>query len=464
MSGARLSSAIRLIASVTAISAVMMIFAACRPDKTLIPDIPVPDDTSVTESSATEPSGKEKTGPELITLNVALPYQESTVRFLASMYYAKKNKLWDSSYNGMNFDLTSLDAVNPDFIINSTLIADEGMTSTALRSMEDSGIKPDLYLAADINDAIGSGFAMPVNEFMGNDKAYDNDRIYANCAMQCIKDGNSYGIPHTMSAELIVGNSDYIPSEGRPPIIYSCDDLSEYLAKIKTEYPGVIPLMSASDLFPYIGSALNHGMRTSYMLNEEYKSTPSSANYIFTDEKEYISSLYESGLSADRDSNGASPVYSRQCALWVSSSASLKTWEAYYPSKIYTILLPSYDADNQSPANVHIYPLCLRAGSANGKLACDFASFISFDTDALLLIQRLENRSGFFPVTRSSAVWDEINNDATFGQTSYILRQILDNAEFVPADDCDPVFRATKNYFKDFGAKDDYSLEELYGN
>ena len=81
-----------------------------------------------------------------------------------------------------------------------------------------------------------------------------------------------------------------------------------------------------------------------------------------------------------------------------------------------------------------------------------------------MLIQRLELRSGFFPVTRNSALWDSIDDDPSFGQTAYILRQILDNAEFVPADDCDPVFSATKNYFKDFGAKDDYSLEELYGN
>lgn len=463
MTRAGISSAIRLIGAVTAVSVVMMLFAACRPDKSSIPDIPAPDDSDIEETSAST-SGSSAYEPELMTLNVALPYQESTVRYLASMYYAKKNKLWDSSYNGMNFDLESLSSVNPDFIINTTLTSDEGMTSSALKSMEESGIKPDLFLAADINDAVRSGLVMPVNEFTGSDNSYDNDRIYSNCAMQCIKDGVSYGIPHTMSAEIIVGNSDYIPASGRPPVVYSCTDLEEYLTAIKTEYPGVIPLMSASDLFPYIGSTFNHGMRTSYMLNEEYKSTPASAKYIFNDEMEFIGSLYENGFSADRDQNGASPVYSRQCALWVSSSASLKTWEAYYPSKIYTIFLPSYDADNQSPANVHVYPLCVRTGSENGKLACDFASFISFDPDAQMLIQRLELRSGFFPVTRNSALWDSIDDDPSFGQTAYILRQILDNAEFVPADDCDPVFSATKNYFKDFGAKDDYSLEELYGN
>ena len=394
---------------------------------------------------------------------MALPYQESTVRLLASMYYAKKNGLWDASFTGTNIDLNSLGAVNPDFIITTSRTADEGVTSATINAYKSNGQMPDLFLASDIDDAIRSDLIMPVNEFAGSDTSYDNDRIFANCAMQCSKDGVAYGIPHSMSVQLIVGNSDYIPSEGRPPIIYSCDDLTSYLNAIKKEYDGIVPLMRASDLFPYIGSAFNHGVATSYMLNKEYSGTRASANLIFQNEKDYIDSLYEDGLTSDKDSNGASPVYSRQCALWASSSAALKTWEIYYPSKLYTLLLPSYDADNQSPANVHVYPLCISKDTKNGKMASDFASFLSFDTDAQLLILRLESRSGFFPVTRSSAVWDLISEDQAFGQTSYILRQILDNAVFVPTDDCDPVFAKTKDYLTDYKAKEDHSLEELYG-
>ena len=90
MTRAGISSAIRLIGAVTAVSVVMMLFAACRPDKTSIPDIPAPDDSDIEETSAST-SGSSAYEPELMTLNVALPYQESTVRYLASMYYAKKN-------------------------------------------------------------------------------------------------------------------------------------------------------------------------------------------------------------------------------------------------------------------------------------------------------------------------------------------------------------------------------------
>ena len=454
---------IKLISLITAISAVMSFSSACRRNDVVIPDIPSPDNTEATEPSATETADDPSNGYHLESLNVALPYQDSTVRYLASMYYAKKNGLWDTSFTGTNVDLDSLGAINPDFIITTSRTADEGISSSVLKAYKDNDQMPDLFLASDIDDAIKSDLIIPINEFAGSDTSYDNDRIFANCAMQLSRDGVTYGIPHTMSVQLIVGNSDYIPSEGRPPIIYSCEDLTSYLEAINKEYDGIVPLMRASDLFPYLGSAFNHGVATSYMLNKEYVSTPTSAKLIFQNEKNYIDSLYTDGLSSDKDANGASPVYSRQCALWASSSASLKTWELYYPSKIYTILLPSYDADNQSPANVHIYPLCVSKYTNSGKLASDFGSFISFDTDAQLLILRCESRSGFFPVTRSSAVWDLINEDPTFGQTSYILRQILDKAVFVPSDNCDPVFSRTKEYFNDYKAKEEYSLEELYG-
>ena len=456
---------IKSIGVITAISAVILSCCACRTDNTAIPDIPSPDGSSYSDTKTSE-STKDKDSEEhiLYNLKVALPYQDSTVRYLAAMYYAKKNKRWDNNVNGTNVDLDTLSSMNTDFVVTSSMTSDEGVSSTILENWDHNNAMPDLFMATDINDAINSGKIMPINDFIAEDKTFDNDRIFANCAMECIKDGKTYGIPHALSVELIAGNSDYIPGTGRPPVIYTCEEFASYLDSIKSDYEGIVPLMSASDLFPYIGSAFNRGTRTSFMLNEEYKAQPILTENVFENENKYIGALYSEGLSADKDSNGASPVFSRQCALWVTSSASLKTWEVYYPSKIYTIFLPSADADNQSPANVHFYPLCVSANSSGGKLAADFGSFISFDQDAQLLIQRLENRSGFFPVTRSSAVWDVIYEDPAVGQTSYILRQILDNAEFVPVDDSDPVFAKAKDYFADYPNRQEYSLEALYGN
>lgn len=465
MAKAGRSYIIRMVSAITAVSAVMMLLGACRSGKTDIPDIPSPDDTAYSESEATDPSHESDPNEHILsTLNVALPYQDSTVRYLAQMYYAKKNNLWDKNYTGSDIDLDQLSSINTDLIITSSRTFEEGVSSSVLSSWKSNNAMPDLFLASDINDAADSGLIVPLNDFTGADPSFDNDRIFANCVLECTRDGKIYGIPHAVSVELLIGNSDFIPSSGRPPVIYTCDEFAEYLNAVKTEYPGTVPIMSASDLFPYIGSAFNHGEKTSYMLNKEYKAQPILIENVFDNEKEFIAALYSEGLSKDKDSNGANPVYSRQCAIWTASSATLKTWEVYYPDNIYTMFLPSYDPDNQAPANVHVYPLCVSSTASNGKLAADFASFISFDTDAQLLIQRCEMRSGFFPVTRSSAVWDIIHEDSAVGQTSYILKQILDNAVFVPADDSDPVFAKTKDYFADFGSREEYSLEELYGN
>jgi len=443
----------------------MMLFSSCRTGKTDIPDIPSPEDPAFTETEDTSPSGNDDPDePALSFLNVALPYQDSTVKYLALMYYAKKNSLWDNNSTGANIDLERLDAIDTNLIITSSRTSDEGVSSSILTGWNNGSSMPDLFFASDINDAVNSGLVIPVNDYIDTDTSFDNDKIYANCAMECMKDGKLYGIPHSLSVELLIGNSDFIPSTGRPPVIYTCDTLEEYLGAIKSEYKDIIPLMSASDLIPYIGSAFNHGARTSFMLNEEYKAQPILTQNVFENELDFIGNLYSDGLTADKSANGASPVFSRNCGLWAGSSASLKTWEIYYPDNIYTIFLPSYDQDTQSAPNVHIYPLCVSTSAKNPKLAADFASFISFDQDAQLLIQRCESRSGFFPVTRSSAVWDRIYEDVAVAQTSYILKQILDKAEFVPADDSDPVFARTRNYFADLGSRDEYSLEELYGD
>ena len=98
MSNKGRSYTLRLVSIVTALSLVMMLFSSCRTGKTDIPDIPSPEDPAFTETEDTSPSGNDDPDePALSFLNVALPYQDSTVKYLALMYYAKKNSLWDTS-------------------------------------------------------------------------------------------------------------------------------------------------------------------------------------------------------------------------------------------------------------------------------------------------------------------------------------------------------------------------------
>ena len=77
---------------------------------------------------------------------------------------------------------------------------------------------------------------------------------------------------------------------------------------------------------------------------------------------------------------------------------------------------------------VSTYSLCVSKKSANTDFAAEFAAFISYDTDAQLIIYRLENMTGLMPLSRNDAVWDLISDDPLFGHMASDFRQTMDNA------------------------------------
>ena len=164
--------------------------------------------------------------------------------------------------------------------------------------------------------------------------------------------------------------------------------------------------------------------------------------------------------------DGADPVYSRVAALWVDSSANIVEWSKYYPGSLYLLHLPCNDVTKDGVPYVSTYSLCVAPESENSEFAADFAAFISYDTDAQLLIYRLEGEqmSGLMTITRNDSVWDLICDDSLFGIMASDIRQTMDNAVYCPASFDDRLFSNTSTYTKSFvNGTDEFDPEDCYG-
>ena len=145
-------------------------------------------------------------------------------------------------------------------------------------------------------------------------------------------------------------------------------------------------------------------------------------------------------------------------------SANIRAWADYYPGSLYLLHLPCNDATNVGVPYISTYSLCVAKGSSNSKFAADFATFISFDPDAQLLIYRLENMTGLMPLTRNEAVWDLISEDELFGHMASDFRQTMDNAVYCPASNDNAVYMNTNEYLAEFvKGNDEFDPEKCYG-
>ncbi len=438
------------------------LFTGCKKGDDMFPSI---EDPNVQEdpSESTDETSDPLSGGDIRQLRVALPYSDLTIQCLAAMLYCKNNGLWDSTDDGLTIDTAFLSSVATNYVVTNIGCSSTGANLEVVKNWENTNGMPDLYLAQDSYSMWRAGYAADLNEYLSDNSYLNSQHIYSGALTADSENGVFYAVPHFCSAMIVMGNSEYIPSEeGKLQTKNTTDDLRDYLEAINDEY-SCAAFASAYELIPYIGSAFNGDKPTSYMVYDEYLNDKDSAREIVANASDYVRDFYYSSLAQDQI-DGADPVYSRKAALWVDSSANVRAWSVYYPGSLYLLHLPCEDASNAGVPYVSTYSLCVSKDADNSEFASEFAAFISFDQDAQLLIYRLENMTGLMPLTRNDAVWDMISEDDLFGHMASDFRQTMDNAVFCPDSYDNKVYTKTNEYTADFVKQDDdFDPEKCYG-
>ena len=185
---------------------------------------------------------------------------------------------------------------------------------------------PDLFLAQDSNAIYRAGYSESLNGYLSDSKYLNVQSIFSGALTADSSDGVFYAVPHFCAAKIVMGNTEYIPSSiGKLQTKNTTDGLKDYLSAIRKEHRSVVPMASAYELIPYLGSAFNKDVPTSYMVSDEYTMDKIAAGKVIKDAASYVRSLYSDSLAQDQI-DGADPIYSRKAALWVDSSANIRAW------------------------------------------------------------------------------------------------------------------------------------------
>ena len=438
------------------------LFTGCKKGDDMFPVIVPPGEQSDPSETPEAPSEPDTDG-DISQLNVALPYSDLTIQCLAAMLYCKNNGLWDSADSGLSIDTDYLASVATNYVVTNIGCGSTGAALDSVRSWSAANELPDLFLAQDSNAVWKAGYAAGLNDYLSENHYLTGQSIYTGALNSDSADGVFYAVPHYCSAKIVMGNIEFIPSEsGKLQTKNTTEDLSNYLEEISEEYE-CAAFASAYELIPYLGSAFNDDVPTSYMVFDEYTKDRDSAMEIISSSSSYVRDMYSSSLALDII-DGADPVYSRKAALWADSSANVRAWSEYYPGSLYLLHLPCADASNVGVPYVSTYSLCVSKKTSNGDFAAEFAAFISYDTDAQLLIYRLENMTGLMPLTRNDAVWDLVSEDPLFGHMAADFRQTMDNAVYCSDSYDSKVFTKTNEYTAEFVKQDeDFDPEKCYG-
>lgn len=404
------------------ISLVAMSFG-CSSKVSDFPEIPAPTISSSMDSTVEEvPSYSD----ENYKLTLALPYSDSTINYLFKYFYAKQNGLLSTDDNGANISLDLLDSINVPYAIETIYVPDTGTSAESIEAMGED--KPDIFLTYEMDVCIDRNLVAPINDYCSVNPLFNSDSVYVSSVLACVKNENLYGIPHYMSIPLIYANLDFLPDDYTNNYKISLNDFNQLLDSVyEINGEDVVCLASARNLIPYLGSAFDNkdSEIRSYLLIDEFSNNPEEAELLFDDICEYIGDLYADGFSKDYNDDGSVPTYSRNAALWVSSSSDIMKFSAYYPNKLVFMQVPVFMDSEESVPFVTVYPICVSSSSLSVGLMSEFASFISLDPDALLLINRLESKTGMLPVIDNDTVWDAIISDENFGYIASLYENLM---------------------------------------
>lgn len=420
------------------------------------------------QSDVTIPSDSE-----IYSITVALPYSYETVDYLVKLYYVKTNDLMPDDENGMNIDLDYLNSFSVPYVVNSINVAGTGAQLSTLEAWGDD--IPDVFLAGDLSGLITNEKCISLNNFLSESEYITGSNMFSVCLEQMYVDGLIYGIPHYCTQKLIFGDSEFLSEESEVSFVMNIDDFRLYTEDMIShiDYESdFVAFSNAYLLTPYLNNAFygSTDRVLSFMGYEDYPETE-SMNSVF-DSVDFVEDMYERNLT-NSISNGTDYVIGRNCGMWLDDSSQVLNWATYYPNSLFITSIPQPVIEDRADSfipYVSCYPLCVSADTEYPEFSSDFATFISLDSDAQLLIYRLEEMTGYYPVIKHTTLWDHICSNSYTGFSASLLESNMNSAVFVP-DTCSNNMYNNINsylytYFSTYSENDtnEFSLVSCYGS
>ncbi len=421
-----------------------------------------------TESDSSNPSADT-----IYSITVALPYSHETVDYLVKLYYVKTNGLMPDDENGMNIDLDYLSSFSVPYVVNSINVAGTGAQISTIDAWGDE--IPDVYLAGDLSGLIANDKCLSLNNYLSDNDYISGSNMFSVCLEQMYEGGNIYGIPHYCTQKLLFGDSEFLSEDEDVSFVLNLNDFNSFIDVMKTNSDiesDFVAFSNAYLLVPYLNNALcdSHDSVLSFMSYEEYPDTV-SVNAAFNSVN-YVEDMYVDGYSSAVN-NGSDYVIGRNCGMWLDDSSQVLNWATYYPNSLFITSLPQPVIEDRAESfipYVSCYPLCVSADTQYPEFSSDFATFISLDSDAQLLIYRLEEMTGYYPVIKHTTLWDHICSYSYTGFSASLLESNMNSAVFVP-DTCSNYLYNNINsylytYFSTYSENDtnEFSLVNCYGS
>ncbi|MBR5041484.1 MAG: extracellular solute-binding protein [Clostridiales bacterium] len=432
---ARLSG-VKQTVSLLVILSILLSFSlsSCKKTNNEFPTIPTSETSETSESETSETSVKATS----LELTIASPLSYETCQYLAKLYYAKENGLLGDGVTGSTVDLAYLSSIDLPFVLNVYTTSDNGCNVATLSQWKGEDM-PDIFLTDSFDQAVLKGYALPINDYLAEIPLFSSDRIYPDLISEFHVENSQYGIPYQMSAAVLFCDMEVLRQADIPSVNFrqsksSLLDLLSEISKLNEEEMTVLPFYLAANMVPYLPCSI---------YSRDYLSASNGDERIdpnFRDSVSYVESVITSGYSyeslSDEDSetlfSGISPLLSRKVGIWAGTTDEIPLYDNYMPNTLNMMQLPGIKDDEYSAPLIIAYPFCVSSTCKNPKEACELASFIALDEDALLLISRLSERTGYLPVVKTPSVWQSTVKNQKYGNYLMQYQELMDQAILIP--------------------------------
>jgi len=430
-----------------AVSSTMISGCAAASDNPF-PKVTQPENQEVTTSTSSETDPVAATSasyPDGTVLKIAAPISNSTARYLAKLYEAKKSGAWISTDSGASVTLAALDRIDPDFNVEVLQTPSTGATEDTIAQWEESGFVPDIIYTEALSSLYEKGDILSLSDYAASNPLFLPTRIYKPMLNACSAGDELYGVPYAASAQILYVNMNVLSEAGVDSVPFDLDldtlkSMSEAVRSLSTEETPLeeksFAFYKASDLLAFLPSAYDAAAGW-FMYNG---SSFDFGSVSFADAVSYLRSYVQAGYSVDSltaEEHAAAfstldPRLSKRVAMWVGSTAEVSLWSVNRAYKLSISQIPSSGSETESKLALTVYPLCISSSSLTPQLACDFAAFMALDEDAILLTNRLENIEGILPVVSSTPVWEAVCLQQTFGEELLLLQDKVPTAYYNP--------------------------------
>jgi ABC-type glycerol-3-phosphate transport system substrate-binding protein len=410
--------------------------------------------TAPTMSEDTSQTTIDPNEQEPVVLKVAAPISSSTAEYLARLYVAKQDNSLDIGVNGSNISLDALDQYQVPFTVEILQTPSSGVTVDTIEQWKEKDFIPDILFTDAQYLLHDSGDILPLSNLVASNSLYLPTNINPSMLESCTMDDQLYGIPYTSAAQILYLNMDVLKEAGveRVPFQMDLDMFLNISQTVRDSTSKETPLDErniafylASELLPFLPSSFSaeSGWFMFGGTSFDFNSSAFSDTVMFL--RSYVDDGYsiESLSSDDKISAFASedPRLSNQVAMWVGSTQEISFWTTNTSYELSIVQIPSNTGVLNSPPALTVYPLCISSSTQYAQLACDFASFMALDTDAILLTARLEQSEGYLPVVLSGTVWNDVMEQQIFGAEMLQIKQSIDSAYYNPMTNHEPDYR-----------------------